>query len=197
MDLRYLQDLLFEFQIKVKHPRACIAGGAVRDVLLGREPRDIDIFTLGAFPMEEDIRRFMQIPQKDEDENRTDYQTRMAARQVITGYHEGYKIQVVEAEENSEESLLKRFDWNICLFAIKRDGVPLFLETPTNIGAGKALRLNCMNTPRHSLQRGVGFCDRYFMRMTDETIATLIDAAENEEFLEALKKNEKLLNVLN
>lgn len=145
-----------------------IAGGAVRDALLGRSPRDIDLYVLGTDPDEaprilEGLRGHGFEP-----------------RPVATPYPHcpvgefdmwGQKVQVMAAPHESVQDLMLGFDFTICQFAFDADGhksgpkgtAPL--EGP--------LELGFVRDPYWSLCRAFDFKSRYSVELPEDVVVNL------------------------
>lgn len=129
-----------------------IAGGAVRDELLGRRPKDYDLFLFGPYDRRRLDRYTKGPPQKG-----------YRAFQLVNLVWRTAAIQVVsDRGDRTVDRLLDTFDWSICLFAF--DGNVLHCrEDVSNIGPGQSLWLNSDSTAQASIRRGYSFAARYEM----------------------------------
>lgn len=152
-----------------------IAGGAVRDTLMGNQPKDYDFFILYDF----DTIKFKE------------------AKEIILSHLEDYtKVKPLVEWHNSEPylvatvsyldrdiqimlnpapnvyKLLSTFDWNVCLFAYGEEGF-VQTESVTNIGPGKELKLNACKFPLSTLRRGFRFSERFMMKLNYKELASI------------------------
>lgn len=171
-----------------------VAGGAVRDHLLGRKPRDYDIFILGGKlgpPMYnkllKDARAHMALNFTDSTFPATKkYEGHPAFTPITECTFRGHKVQVMASEAPSVDALLQSFDWNICGFAYA-NGLHQQLSKLT-LGIMQlhgTLKLTSDNLPAPlvTLRRGYLFAERYGMRFPEETQRRLckmaVDATVN------------------
>lgn len=175
-----------------------IAGGAVRDALLEREPKDIDIFVLGHRPEIYWGRRgrldFDDCKFELRGEN-VDY----GEGSIVLGDGEtsdGIPFQVMTDESPNVETLLDRFDWNICQFAMTKSGLvtshsvtdllpgrPLIL-LPYGLGRNETKLSSKAYKAGRTLDRGKEFSERYNMilRLRDkQALQSIIDEHERVE----------------
>lgn len=153
--------------------RCCVAGGAVRDELLGRTPKDYDIFCFGPF----DERAILAVAQLVKMEAKR-YGGR-ALSNCLTVKWRGVQLQFVHRGDGCHDvdSLLDGFDWSICLFAYDAGGYVKRYDL-SKIGGKQELRLNPSMaaramTPLRSLQRGFDFAKRFDMQINDCDLAAL------------------------
>lgn len=178
-----------EFNRRLGHlGTVVIAGGAVRDLMLGRMPKDYDVFVLtGGHPDKAlwtwDVTGLTLA---------TGVESYGLTEDMVGAYkYRGYTVQVILSDEPDVESLLRSFDWNICRVAFldlggpfiegdfpdivyNADGVPR-LEGPL------VLNEEVIRWPVSSLRRGVEFSRRYRMRLRPQDIRRLADAIEIQQ----------------
>lgn len=134
----------------------CIAGGAVRDHLMGVAPKDFDVFVLGLEP----------------DTNITPAFEGLEAIEPLPHHKSepflkgtfawsGTMVQVMVTPCETVDDLLATFDWNVCLFAFngqlhQRAGIE-------EISEGKPLVLQKVTYPMSTLRRGFRFSERFGM----------------------------------
>lgn len=163
--------------------KICIAGGAVRDTLLGREPKDFDVFVFvpqweswndfRAHFVEEFQSKLNKYP-----EVISDIEWHKSEPFFIRSieYH-SKEIQVMTTPEKDMEALVDTFDWNICQFAYgERNGSVDFFKKNVeldDIKSGGYLRLNKITYPYSTLRRGYRFSERFHMRLATEDIKRL------------------------
>jgi len=176
-----------------------LAGGAVRDSLLGRTPKDYDLFILQGCLFDFDrakaeipplLADLVQVPPVVDWHNSEPYL-------VATVEWRGVQVQVLVNPAPDMASLIKTFDWNVCLFGF--DGKEYFQgESLENIVPGKDLRLQTTTFPLSTLRRGFRFSERFKMRLLSADILSLcqsvVDNAAkgphgNEPDMEALAAN--------
>lgn len=178
-----------------------LAGGAVRDSLLGRTPKDYDLFLCQGCLFDFDrakaeipplLADLVQVPPAVEWHNSEPYL-------VATVEWRDCQVQVLVNPAPDMESLIKTFDWNICLFGF--DGKDYFQGEPLeNIAAGKDLRLQTVTFPLSTLRRGFRFSERFKMRLKYEDTIELCEkilanrnnpksATGNEPDMESLSAN--------
>lgn len=159
--------------------RCCIAGGAIRDALLGKDPKDIDLFVLGPGP-EFDMLSMLdgldvqEHPELDKYEN-------SSLKAVFDSQYTAAPVQVCwHPEMETPQELLKTFDWNICLFVY--DGFKVYrgdsIAYKRNVNS---LELNDFHEPYiATLRRGFRFQERYGINMPIDTLEKLLAASTNE-----------------
>lgn len=171
-----LQDVWEFWASTLKTGNFCIAGGSVRDFLLGNPPKDYDIFFF------EDI-----------DKTKLDFLKDKALVEIPWHYAEpflqgqflidGSVHQLMVRTGVTIESLLDTFDWNVSLFAYQY-GSFVCKEDISNLGMGKYLKLQYTENPISTLRRGYRFSERFKMRLsfTDiHNLATKIAAIQKKE----------------
>lgn len=152
----------------------CVAGGAVRDELMGRTPKDFDLFLLwlGDFKFKEIKEQLL--PRLEG----------LSVKKPVVEWHKsepylvadldvnGTDVQVMVNPAKSPMELIESFDWNVCLFAKDQAGVTQ-LEDIANIGPGKDLKLHAVRFPLSTLRRGFRFSERFHMRLRNEDVVSL------------------------
>lgn len=149
-----------------------IAGGAVRDTLLKRKPKDFDVFLLG-----------VEKPEQVEG-TITMAMGGLAVLEPLE-FHKsepylvgswdwnGTMVQVMGSPAKSTDELLDGFDWNVCLFAY--DGRYHKREYISNIAPGKSLRLQTVRFPASTLRRGFRFSERFAMKLERQDVLSLCE----------------------
>ena len=139
-----------------------VAGGAIRDALMGNEPKDIDLFVVGdvnteMFPAEVEVLR-------DNDE----CLYRIFVR--WEGDIDGHRVQIMShPAATGMEALCDCFDWDVCRFAW--DGVSTFEGMKVaDIGPGKTLNLHRVTFPASTLRRGFRIEERFGMKAARSTL---------------------------
>jgi hypothetical protein len=148
-----------------------IAGGSVRDTLMGKKPKDIDIFLLGN--LKEDIDDF--VADKLQDFATLDLKLDWHKSEPFLLQSIQYKemeVQFLATPHGTLEGLIDSFDWNICQFGLGEDGVIQKCEI-TEIDVGKYLKLNKVTYPYSTLRRGYRFSERFLMRLKTADIKTI------------------------
>lgn len=152
-----------------------VAGGAVRDTLLGRKPKDFDVFVLanrdGNAPSYDDIKAELGgLPIAES----LFFWHKSEPFLVQSVYWEGAEVQVLSSPCTSVDSLLDSFDWNVSLFAFNGT---IVARTPlTDIAPGKELKLQCLTYPASTLRRGFRFSERFGMQFPSETVKQICKA---------------------
>ncbi len=155
----------------------CIAGGAVRDELMGVAPKDFDLFCLcnGDWDF------------KDAKEQLSGRLDGLSASPPTVEWHKsepylvatiivnGQQVQILANPAGSIEELISTFDWNVCLFA--RTETEIYQQTAIeDIAVGKELKLNKVTFPLSTLRRGFRFSERFTMKLRNEDVHTLCGA---------------------
>lgn len=173
-----------------------IAGGSVRDSLVGRSPVDFDVFLFRS--LDAGILNF-------EDSNITKIEPDKSSKRIITkikvqvpnddsysGFktvtqrpfalfdylYKGEQIQVIYQERDSIHELLNDFDWNICRFAYGKipgtDKVGFIKKMDeSEIVCHGDLKLHNPKNPLLSLERGFKFAQRYKMKIQENDLRKL------------------------
>lgn len=152
--------------------RVVIAGGAVRDTLMGVTPKDYDVFVLGSVGVPADM-----------------FSSALDGLQPLTllEFHNSepflqgtYKfgaavVQVMATPHRSVADLLDSFDWNVSRFAF--DGASTIDLCPVSeIGTGKTLSLHRVTFPASTLRRGFRFSERFKMLLNRDDLTRLCAA---------------------
>ena len=180
------RDVCVPLERALHHP-VVIAGGAPRDHLLGRRPRDYDVFILAGKlgpPMVnkvcKDARAVCTLIAHADGELVTASSGKYDGPKVspIAQWDwRGTHIQVMYTPHKDVTSLLASFDWNICCAAYA-DGV----YTKLPVWNTKVLTL--VSTPQYplvTLRRGYEFSNRYSMKLEDHTARTLCKQVATEK----------------
>lgn len=179
------------------------AGGAVRDSLMGREPKDYDIFVLpghDGFDFDK-LAKDIEPSLSDLEQVKPLEWHNSEPYLIATVRWNGFEVQVLVNPEPDMASLVSTFDWNVCLFAY--DGAVFFQgEQIENIGYGKDLTLQKVTFPLSTLRRGFRFSERFKMKLKYDDIIDLCrrvvtnadknahkGPAGNEPDMEALSAN--------
>lgn len=165
-----------------------IAGGAVRDYLIGEIPKDYDIYILtgnkeNVIPVviNTEIRTIL---------NKLNFQCVKAVKrnanyprevEVVETVITENKIeipdpknaQIILAPYKTAEELISGFDWNICMFAYCSRGIISFEKIEDAIGKGKFMKLNRMNFPASNIRRGFRFSEKFGMKLREQDISDL------------------------
>lgn len=159
-------DIYNEFNTRLnKFGKVVIAGGAVRDHLLGKKPKDYDIFVLYSSAWDFDkakeeispiLSDLIQVEPSVEWHRSEPYL-------VATVKWNDLEIQVMVSPMQTKEELVGSFDWNICLFAY--DGEFFCGEKIEEIESGKELKLNTVTFPLSTMRRGFRFSERFKMKL--------------------------------
>lgn len=167
-----LADVLREFSDRLgRFGPVVIAGGAVRDTLLGNAPKDYDVFVLGTEfkVLSEDAAKALAgleqiVP--------LEFHKSEPFLVAMVRWN-GCDVQVMSTPHTTVDELLASFDWNVCLFAY--DGTYVQREDTANIRQGGALRLRKVTFPLSTLRRGFRFSERFGMEFKREDIVTLCE----------------------
>lgn len=156
--------------------RVYVAGGAVRDSLMGKLPKDYDVFVSGQF-------------------NQDDASKRCSDLQVVkampthayepflrgTFCYNGAEVQVMSTPHESLAALVDSFDWNVCLFGF--DGLTYERRTALeDIAPGKPLVLQRVTYPRSTLRRGFHFSERFKMQFAAADVSRLCSLVTASNF---------------
>lgn len=169
-----LETVYAEFNARLSpFGRVVIAGGAVRDTLLGKSPKDWDIFCLpqgrwdfnavkaGVLPVLADLSKVKPV---------VDWHNSEPYLVATVKWNEA-EVQVLVNPSQTTEKLIGTFDWNVCLFGF--DGDYFNGEALDNIGVGKSLRLQKVTFPLSTLRRGFRFSERFKMKLERDDLLAL------------------------
>jgi len=146
-----------------------IVGGGVRDLLIGKEPKDFDVFYLGS--SRDQLRE--AFADASLDMRRPYRRSGRLMAEVIAGDD---LAQVCHTEAESVDQLFDETDWNASLFAY--DGERHYLGTSlASVRPGQRLRLIKITSPISSLARGFSFADRLSMVFNVRDVRRLCRAA--------------------
>lgn len=162
-----LFDVFAEFHRRFySYGKATVGGGAVRDTLMGRTPKDFDVF-IHAKLTGKDVEHACRdlVPIKSLPWHRSEPFLR-----GTFGWH-GVEVQILSTEHKAPDELVDSFDWNVCLFAY--DGAFVQRTDLSDIDVGKELRLNRVTFPLSTLRRGYRFSERFGMVLPAETAIEL------------------------
>lgn len=163
---RRLRMIHAEFARRLEVP-CVIAGGAVRDMLRGCEPKDYDVFLLNdlwpAQGWDVSLEKTEQGTQAD------DY----GVRPLGTYRFDGALVQVIQTKARTLHELLWLFDWNICMFGYDAAIGVVSIGSIDAIGPGKVLKLNRITYPVSTLRRGFRFSERFGMAIEPRELVEL------------------------
>ena len=143
----------------------CIAGGAPRDVLMDRQPKDWDVFLLtDKKPEIDDLDQVDLLP----------FHPSEPFLQATVKWNTAI-VQVMRPPVNTREELLDTFDWNVSLFAYDDKG---FCQRTRlqEIAAGQPLKLQKLTYPLSTLRRGFRFSERFGMELQEEDLVKIMAA---------------------
>lgn len=147
---------------------AIVAGGSVRDTLMGRDPKDYDVFVIGG-DWREDWNSGLEIidsPEWHKSEPNLQRTFRI----------DGRIVQVMKSESKDVSGVLDLFDWNVSRFAF--DGQDYRQLTPLDdIQPGKPLKLHRVTYPVSTLRRGFRFSERFSMVFAADDLRNLCTLA--------------------
>lgn len=137
-----------------------VAGGCVRDVLMGREPKDYDVFVFNnAEPLANTCWDGLEVIDSPE------WHKSEPHLQATVRFN-GAIVQIMASECKSLKELVGNFDWNVSAFGYSQHETPNVFEgsKTKDIGEGKMLRLLKVTYPVSSLRRGFRFSERFGMK---------------------------------
>lgn len=165
--LAELQEV-FEKLPKGMQKQSCIAGGAVRDALIGRKPDDIDIFLFDNLAEYVHAQYLDETEFEDTETFEKGYGEDDDGVYYAEATYKEHKVQIIEAKKFgcSVENLVENFDWNICQFAFDSQGLRCF-ESPEILWPGGILRARkgALNRPERAVKRGREFASRYSLTL--------------------------------
>jgi len=143
-----------------------IAGGAIRDVVLARKPKDYDIFV--AADLDED-----EVAGRCDDLSSIKSRPSHIYEPFLKGtfMYQDHIVQIMSTPCRSIDQLLDTFDWNVSLFGFNGEIVKRI--DADDIAAGKTLKLQKVTYPWSTLRRGFRFSERFEMKFANEDIAML------------------------
>ena len=175
-----------------------IAGGAVRDHLLGRKPRDYDVFILtgkmgstSVAKVVKDTRNWVLV--QNAHAGSTDgvayvhfpttnkYGSAPVLTPIAEFYFWGHKVQVMCSPVADTKHLLETFDYNICRLFYPNTKHSSEYSVVANIKAHGTLVLtaSAVTDPMFTLSRGMEFAQRYGMKMYPASMKQLCAAVVN------------------
>lgn len=162
---KYKQYMQFIFR-RLGHTNFAIAGGAIRDLFLDREPKDIDVFVFS--PMDPWV--FNDLPPGLVEASFDGV--------VVVREYDGRTFQFISSPCDDINHLLRTFDWQECMYAMDAEGqVWTCNQSGVTIDLGPSLHLNpnltMINNPTKTLFRSVRFNDRLKIAPTRTDIHTL------------------------
>jgi len=165
-----LTSVYTEFNRRLGHfGEVVIGGGAVRDTLLGRKPKDYDVFVLardaGSPPTSDDIKEALKGLPVVESEF---FWHKSEPFLVQSVYWESVEVQVLASLRDSVDSLLDTFDWNVSFFAF--NGTFNVRTSLLDLAPGKELVLQRLTYPASTLRHGFRFSERFGMQFPAETL---------------------------
>jgi len=187
-----------------------IAGGAVRDTLMGRTPKDYDLFILTDY--KEGIFEAIKL-KLGETLRRNDY---VAVNAKIEWHksepyliesitYNGCELQIMVNFSKDIYELVDGFDWNVSLFGygyLPNEGKVGYhsLTDINDIKSGEYLKLHKLTYPYSSLRRGYRFSERFTMRIKGETIrqicAMIMELEQKKLDAKAAKEENAILKQL-
>lgn len=152
-----------------------LAGGCVRDQLLGREAKDFDLFVLSDkrdFSFE-DIKK--EIGERIEGFTKSEPTVEWHNSEpylVAAVDFEGAEVQIMVNPAKTPHELMGSFDWSVSLFTF--DGAAIVQGAPIDhIRTGGTMWLNKVTFPLSTLRRGFRFSERFKMKIKPEDIEVL------------------------
>lgn len=148
--------------------RCVIAGGAVRDTLLLREPKDYDVFVMQESLNDGWARDLETVTSPEWHKSEPFLQGTVRWGAAI--------VQVMLTKHTSLKDLVGDFDWNVSMFGFDDDG--FYQGAPIeDVANGKELKLNKVTFPVSTLRRGFRFSERFGMVLPARTLADLCEQA--------------------
>ena len=173
-----------------------IAGGAVRDFLMERKPKDYDVFILntsGYIPTFTEVADLVRKATELSDYKKVEIKYEwhksepFLIESIVTPYGE---VQIMARDIQTQADLIDTFDWNVARFSYGRKGF-LNGEDVANIGVGKNLELHKVTYPYSTLRRGYRFSERFTMRFQSKDVRTICNMIVEKE-----KENQKRKDAL-
>lgn len=153
-----------------------ICGGAVRDTLLGRKPKDFDLFILSP------PSALISFPNKFKDfcklelslitfDNDLDFHK--SEPFLLTNIKlEDVDVQIMHRDLGSIDELINTFDFDLCYFAYGKEGY-IKKGDLENIKMGNYLKINKITYPASTLRRAFRFSERFGMQIKKEDLKKL------------------------
>jgi len=212
--IELFDELIPQFQILYPDKPCVIAGGCVRDFMLGNKAKDIDIYFLGLDWRKETKEEFnkklnaSQIYYKISGSNLPwhkyeRYLLLSIIKEISSNLaKENMEIQFMGFPTNSIEGLLKTFDWEICLFGYQNgrvittnsameliEKIKKYNVNDKNYKPPK-MKLNNVQFPISNLRRGFGFEGRYPIKLDYPSVLKLCKAVISEDTNSKKEKGE-------
>lgn len=143
-----------------------IAGGAIRDVILGRDPRDYDVFVLWSRAGLARTLSEAGIPILPCEDGKP--------RPLAEFEHNGKKVQIMARKGRSADSIIENFDFNICMVGWDNIG---WIHAYVNLFEEKMLRMNEVLFPCVALRRALDFVSCYELQFSHDDQVLLVNAA--------------------
>lgn len=154
-----------------------VAGGAVRDYLMDRQPKDFDVFVLSDKRVFDFVKTRTEIdaalvsfPKKDVLEWH-----KSEPFLIATIHREPADIQIMLTPCETAEELVGTFDWNVSLFALTEGRRIIAGMQVKEICHGGTLALQRVTYPKSTLRRGFRFSERFEMKFATDDIARLCE----------------------
>jgi len=191
----HYDELLYIFmkKLQLKPNELYMAGGAIRDALLCRTPKDIDLFitTENIYDRDEIIKNITEIDDLQILKRLTNEETNGYSN--VDLIYKNYKIQIMNTYPNySLDKLILGFDYDICQYGyyyrsnevlttegakVLMAGLQVMEMSPEFINRKKFpnIKLVNINNIERNLKRGIIFEHRYKVNLPKETLKRLID----------------------
>lgn len=154
---------------------AILAGGCVRDQLMGRAPKDFDLFILSdkkEFSFKEAkeevigrLNSFDVAPKSVEWHNSEPFL-------VASLLWAGSEVQIMLSPARTLKELIATFDWSVCLFGFDGESVSGG-DGIAHIKEGNELSLQKISFPLSTLRRGFRFSERFKMKLKSADVEEL------------------------
>lgn len=163
-----------------------VAGGAVRDTLMGRTPKDYDLFILTTYKegIFEEIKIQLGDAMRSNNLQIIDCKIEWHKSEpylIDSIKYNGAELQIMVNFAKDIYELVDGFDWNVSLFAYghlpNENKVGYHSLTKIeDIKSGEYLKLHKLTYPYSSLRRGYRFSERFIMRIDGKTIREICAA---------------------
>jgi hypothetical protein len=215
-----LTDKVFDETIKTFQPvypdnELVMAGGAVRDALLGTTPKDLDLYYLGLPDWSNEAKKAFQkrlaLNKIYFAEATSNLPWHKYERFLLMGliikmaeHMRQMEAQFMAFPEPNQRRLLSTFDWEICLFAYRDGKITTTVEAmrlidrlrkydPTDTKyKPPVMRLVNVQFPISNLRRGFKFQARYPLRLEYRSVLRLCKATIREHS-QAKKEKKKII----
>lgn len=163
-----------EFDDRLGHlGKLVVAGGAVRDHLMGRQAKDFDLFLLNT-PFTKEAREAVTDALDDLEVVKPLAWHNSEPYLVMTVRWQGFDVQVMCNPAVSIDALVDTFDWNVARFAFDGENFTKGMDVD-DIGYGKELKLHRVTFPTSTLRRGFRFAERFAMSIDPDIILLLCE----------------------